>query len=151
MLTEKLKVKGRVTLLITHEDGSTETFIRDNLVVSTGLAYITSRMVGTTSPVISHMGIGETATAPLAANVDLGSPTFRETTAVSIEDETVTDDSVEYTSTFAAGDGDGAIVEAGLFNSDSGGTMLSRVVFGLVTKTPTDALTITWRITIADS
>jgi hypothetical protein len=50
--------------------------------------------------------------------------------------------------TFGAGVGTGALTEAGIFNAATAGVMLSRVVFSVVNKASTDALTITWAITI---
>ena len=43
----------------------------------------------------------------------------------------------------------GAITEAGLFNASSSGTMLCRTVFSVVNKGASDAMTITWTVTVS--
>jgi hypothetical protein len=60
---------------------------------------------------------------------------------------------VSYSANFAANNpsapaGGAVLREAGIFNAASGGTMLCRTTFPIVTKLPADALTITWTITI---
>ena len=62
---------------------------------------------------------------------------------------TVTDNEIVYVDTFAAGTGTGAITEAGIFNASSGGTMLCRTVFSVVNKGASDAMTITWTVTVS--
>ena len=54
-----------------------------------------------------------------------------------------------YTATFPAGTGTGAVVEAGILNASSGGTLLCRTVFSVVNKGANDAMTITWQITVS--
>jgi hypothetical protein len=56
---------------------------------------------------------------------------------------------VTYVATFSAGTGTGAVVEAGIFNAASAGTMLCRTVFAVVNKGVDDAMTITWQITVS--
>jgi len=51
---------------------------------------------------------------------------------------------------WAAGDGTGALVEAGILNAASAGTLLARVVFSVINKGAADTLEITWTLTIAD-
>ena len=51
----------------------------------------------------------------------------------------------------AAGTGTGAVVEAGVLNASSGGTLLCRTVFAVVNKGAADTLKITWTVTVADS
>ena len=62
---------------------------------------------------------------------------------------TVTDNAVEYVATFAAGEGTGAVHEAGVFNASSSGTMLCRTVFDVINKGASDSMTITWTVTVS--
>jgi hypothetical protein len=49
---------------------------------------------------------------------------------------------------WAAGDGTGAITEAGLLSASSEGTLFARAVFSVVNKGAEDTLTITWTVTV---
>lgn len=73
---------------------------------------------------------------------------------------TVTNDAIQYVSSWAAGENYGALNEAGIFNggtsgaSGGGGIMLARTVFGggatgVINKGPNDTLQITWKITVS--
>jgi hypothetical protein len=55
---------------------------------------------------------------------------------------------ITYASTFAAGTGTGALVEAGIFNAASAGTMLCKTSFDVVNKQTADTIAITWTINI---
>ena len=55
---------------------------------------------------------------------------------------------VTYTASFAAGQATGSLVEAGIFNAGSGGTMLCYTVFDVVNKAANDSISITWTVTI---
>jgi len=83
--------------------------------------------------------------AAAAANTTLGSEADRN----ALTSTTVTDNAVAYVASFAAGEGTGAITEAGIFNASSGGTLLCRTVFSVVNKGASDSMTITWTVTIS--
>ena len=61
----------------------------------------------------------------------------------------INNNTITYVATFGAGDGTGAVTEAGLFNASSGGSLLCRTVFSVVNKSSTDSMTITWVVTIS--
>lgn len=149
MINEGLKLRGDVALVLRDKDGNIkEQREEKNLVVSAGLNFITSRMKDGTASVMSHMAVGSDSTAPAAGNTDLGSILgSREL----LDSTTVTDNTITYVSSFEAGDGTGAITEAGIFNASTAGTMLCRVVFGTITKAADDTLQITWTITLTAS
>jgi hypothetical protein len=149
MIKDALKLKGRVALVLKDKEGKIkETRDIDNLVVDAGLDYIASRMEGTTSDVMSHMGLGSGTTAAAAGDTDLESLLgSRE----ALDSTTVTDNTVQYVASFEAGDATGAVTEAGIFNASSAGTMLCRTVFSVVNKQADDTMTVTWTITISAS
>jgi hypothetical protein len=107
-------------------------------------------MVDASASVMSHMAVGTGSTAAAdtdtALNTELARVALTTTTVVTTN---VANDAVEYVGTFGAGVATGALVEAGLLNAGSGGVMMTRTVFGVVTKAADDILTITWRVTIA--
>lgn len=139
MLTGKLKI------VLTDENGNVkhEEEVK-NLVVTTGKNFIASRMKDTTAGAMSHMAIGTGTTA--AANGDTALET--EAGRVALASTTVTDNAVAYVATFPAGTGTGAITEAGLLNAGSGGTLLCRTVFPVITKGAADTLGITWTVSV---
>lgn len=149
MLKDALKLKGRVGIVLKDKDGNIkETRDIDNLVVDAGLDYIASRMKDATATAMTHMALGSDSTAAAAGNTDLGSILgSREV----LDSTTVTDNTVTYVASFEAGDATGAVVEAGIFNAASAGTMLCRTVFSVVNKQADDTMTVTWTITISAS
>jgi hypothetical protein len=150
MLQDNIKTKGTLTLVLTDENGNVKQQDEHNLVVSTGLAYIASRMKDATATAMSHMAIGAGATAAAAANAALGSELGRVAlTSTTLVTTSVANDAVQYVATFGAGTGTGAVTEAGIFNNVSAGTMLCRTVFAVINKGALDTLTITWKVTVA--
>jgi hypothetical protein len=151
MQVEHLTLKGSLNVILRDENGNIkdERFV-DNLVVTAGLGYITERMVGTGSVVMSHMAIGTGSTAPAAGNTALVTQNARVAlTSTTRVLTTVANDSVQYVASFPAGTGTGALREAGIFNDPSAGTMLCRTVYDLINKGELDSLTITWKVVIA--
>lgn len=145
MFHDNVMLTGKLKIVLTDENGNIkhEEEVK-NLVVTTGKNFIASRMKDTTSGAMSHMAIGTGTTA--AANGD----TTLETEAgrVALASTTVTDNAVAYVATFPAGTGTGAITEAGLLNASSGGTLLCRTVFPVITKGAADTLGITWTVSV---
>jgi hypothetical protein len=152
MLNENLKLSGQLNIVLKDKDGN----VKDerevkNLVVNSGLAYIASRMVGTSKSVMSHMALGSGTTAAAAGQTDLvsmlGSREALDSTTIS----GTNNEKVVYVSTFEAGDATGAVTEAGIFNNSAAGDMLCRTVFAVVNKQADDTMSITWTITLSAS
>lgn len=116
-----------------------------NLVVTVGKNFIASRMVGTTAVVMSHMAIGSSSTAPANGDTTLGSELGR----VALSALSASGAVVTHAATFPAGVGTGAVVEAGVFNASTAGTMQCRTVFPVVNKGVDDAMQITWTVTVS--
>ena len=121
----------------------------ENIIVADGLAHIASRMNGTSQNVMGYIGIGTTNTAAVVGDTALLAEVARVATTPTIVTTTQTNDTVQHVGTVSAGTGTGAIVEAALFNAASVGTMLNRIVFAVVNKGASDALTLTWKVKIA--
>lgn len=143
---ELIKATGDLKIEVRGADGAlkAEQEVK-NLVVTTGLGYIASRMKDATATAMSHMAIGSGNTAAALGNTALGTELGR----VALTATTVTNNQVVYTASFPAGTGTGAITEAGLFNAASVGTMLCRTVFAVVNKEAGDSMSITWTVTIS--
>ena len=140
MLNDGLKLTGKLSIAINDK------VVQEvpNLVVTAGKNYVADR-IKNNSTVMSHMAIGTGTAAAAAGNTALGSESAR----TALTSSTVTDNEIVYVDTFAAGTGTGAITEAGIFNASSGGTMLCRTVFDVVNKGASDAMTITWTVTVS--
>jgi hypothetical protein len=149
MINDVIKLVGALDIVVTDSDGNIkETRKEKNLVVTTGLGYIASRIKDASATAMSHMAVGSGTTAAAAGQTDLVSILgSRE----AIDSTTVSAAVVTYTCTFEAGDGTGAITEAGIFNASSSGTMLCRTVFSAVNKAADDTMTITWTVTLSAS
>jgi len=145
---ETIKATGQLTITVTAPDGSVkqEQTVK-NLVVTSGLSFIASRMKDATATVMSHMAIGTGNTAAAAGNTGLGTEVAR----VALTSTTVTANAVAYVATFPAGTPAtlSAITEAGIFNAGSSGTMLCRTVFATVNKDVNDTMSITWTVTVS--
>jgi len=143
---DQIKASGALRVVLTGPDGKIkEEHEFKNLVVTVGKNFVASRMVGTASNIMSHMAIGSDATAPAAGNTALGTELGR----VALASATASDNVVTYTATFPAGTGTGAVVEAGVLNAASAGTMLCRTTFAVVNKGADDAMSVTWTVTIS--
>lgn len=147
MLSDNLKLKGDVAIKLFDKDGNIkqEENIK-NLVVDAGLDFIASRMVGTSSNVMSHMGIGSGTTAAAAGNTDLESILGSRITLTS---SSATSEEVLYVASFGAGVSTGAVTESAIFNASSGGDMLCRTTFSVINKSSDDTLQINWTISLA--
>ena len=154
-----IEVGGALSIVVTDEHGSIKQDLYvPNLVVNAGKAFIASRMVGTAAAVMSHMAIGTDATAELVGNTTLGTELTVGGGFTGYSRAAVTGTSssnvVTYTANFPANNpsapaGGAVLREAGIFNASTGGTMLCRTTYPIVTKLPADALSITWTITIS--
>lgn len=148
MFNSEVAVVGKLNVVVYGPDGAVKDS-RDinNLVVTSGLGYVTSRMKDTTQGAMSHMAVGAGTTAAAAGNTTLGSELGR----VTLASTTVSSNTITYVATFGAGTGTGAVTEAGIFNDASAGTMLCRTVFAVVNKDANDTIQITWQITLSAS
>lgn len=150
VIDSEIKMTGDVTIVRTNALGEEiERRQIKNLVVTAGKNFIASRMVGTTSAVMSHMSIGSGQTSPAAGDTSLGTVLGTVTGASFTATNTAGTNSITYTGVFAAGTGTGNVYEAGIFNGVPGtGSMLCRTTFPLVTKQAGDSITITWVVTV---
>ena len=149
MINDTLKLRGDLQIVLKDKDGKVkESRTEKNLIVSAGLTFICDRMADASSSVMSHMAVGSGTTSPAAGNTDLVSILgARE----ALDSTTSSSNTVVYVSSFEAGEGTGAITEAGVFNASTSGTMLCRTVFAVVNKGANDTMAITWTITLSAS
>ena len=116
----------------------------NNLVVTAGKNWVADRM-NNAKAVMTHMALGTGTNAAAVGDTTLQTEIDRN----ALTSTTVSTNTIAYGCTWAAGDGTGAITEAGLFDAASTGDMLARTVFSVVNKGASDSITITWTITIS--
>lgn len=155
MNIENTKVTGRLTIRVISEGGEIRHELDvPNLIVTTGKNFIASRMKDASLTTMSHMAIGDgsstspgTPTAAALTDTALGNEKAR----VTLTSTTVTANQIVYTANYPANTPSASceVCEAGIFNASTAGTMLCRTTFTKVTKATTDAMTITWTVTVS--
>lgn len=146
--TNKDEAFATGTVTIEHYDGDgnkIDTKV-NNMIVTAGKNFITSRMKDTTKAAMTHMALGSDATAAVAGNTALGTQIGSRKV---LDSTTVSNNIITYVATFGPTVSTGSVYEAGLFNASTAGDMLARTTFGLTTKTDADTFIITWAITIS--
>jgi hypothetical protein len=114
-----------------------------NLVVNVGKEHIAARMIDDSITKMSHMAIGSGLTTPAASNTTLVNQLARVTVSSLRSSANIT-----YTATFGAGVGTGSVTEAAIFNAETGGDMLCRTIFPVITKSASETISISWTITV---
>ncbi len=142
MINENFEVTGAVVI---RKNGEIVKEI-PNTIVTTGKNDIASLITGS-GAVITHMGVGTGTTGVVAGDTALETEVDRN--ALVTSGGVASTNTVEFESVWNAGDGTGALTEAGLFSASTGGTMLARTVFSVVNKSASDILTITWTVTVS--
>lgn len=152
MINDLIKVTGNLdVVLYDAEHRIKRAFSVPNRVVTAGKIVIAGRLIGTSPGVMTHMAVGTDngsiltlADSNSALGAQIGS-------RVVLTSSTVSANVVTFTATFGAGVPTGGtleIVEAGIFNASTDGSMLCRTIFPVINKEPNDVLTINWNVTI---
>jgi len=145
-----IKVSGRVHILMKGPDGKIKyNEWYNNLVVTSGKNHIADQMADQGEAAMSHMAVGTGTTAPVAGDTALQTELDRNALTSITQGSGADAHKVTYVADWAAGDGTGAITEAGIFNSAAAGTMLCRTVFPVKNKGAADTLTMTWVLTFS--
>lgn len=143
----ELKATGNVFYTLVDAAGNVkETREVKNLVVTVGKNAVASALAE--SPAVTdfmpYLAIGTGVTGAVAGNTTLQTEVSRKLGAKSS-----TTNVWQNTVTFGAGEGTGAITEAGIFSAAVAGTMLARQTFAAINKAATDLLIVTWQVTFA--
>ncbi len=154
-VSNKFGLSGKVKIELRDEKGNLKE-LREfkNTFMNTGDAHVADQLAA--SPGEDGMGwmaVGTSSTAKAVANTTLNSEIDRNAlTAGYPEQQAAGDDNdVKYKASWAAGDGTGAITEAGIFNSSSAGSMLCASTFSVVNKGASDTLEILWTVSCGSS
>jgi hypothetical protein len=148
--TPQALIKGRLNIVLKGPDGQVKDEEEvDNLIVTVGRYHIADQMADQSEAAMSHMAIGTGTTAAAATDTALETELDRNALSSTTQGASTDANKVTFIGDWAAGDGTGAITEAGIFNSASAGIMLCRTVFAVKNKGAGDTLTLTWVLTIS--
>jgi hypothetical protein len=118
-----------------------------NVVVNVGVEmlckFLASAAAAATTNTFKYLALGTNSTAESSADTGLGTEISRHTGTVTYVSNAV----MQVVGTFAAGSGTGAIVEYGLYNSNTNGTLFARDTESVINKGAGDTLVVTSRFT----
>lgn len=147
-MSDGVTLKGRWFITLYGPDGQEKAHQQgENVITEGGLSFLASFLNSANAAAatftMGYIGIGTDSTTEAASNTALGAELTRHTGTVSY----VSDAIYRVSATFASGVGTGAIVEYGLFSSNTAGTMFSRDVEAVINKGIDDILTVRTEIT----
>lgn len=147
--TDKVGTRENVELVLRGPDGKVkQRELVSNLITTVGRDSIMAQLLATPGVATpTHMAIGTGAAAPAAGDTALGTELDRN----ALTSKTRSTNVVTMVGDWAAGDGTGAITEAGIFNAATTGTLYSRATFSVINKGASDTLSITWTYTLTVS
>lgn len=152
-IPQRFTIRGDFRFELVGADGKTKD-VREvrNLIVNGGLDFVKELLLDSVTPTtlatMTHIAIGSDATAETATDSALGAELARQAF------DNYTAGGVGIASvdvTIPAGTGTGAIAEAGILDAPAAGNLLNRVTFAAVNKTASDALKVTFTLTIANA
>lgn len=115
-----------------------------NLITTAGKGFAIDRFQGTSVPVADYIAIGTGTNAAALGDTALQTEIGTRVQGALTQPDATTDRCI---STFAAGNGTGAITEAGRLTASSGGVLVGRTVFSVVNKAAGDPLTVQYDLT----
>lgn len=121
-----------------------------NKIVTVGLYHVADQLADQGESAMSHMAIGFGTTAPVAGDTTLESEQDRNALTSTTQGTDTDADDVVYVGDFGAGEGTGAVTEAGILNAAAAGILLCRQVFSAINKAADDSLEITWTISVSE-
>lgn len=149
-LKEEAKAKG--TVLFEAIDPKTGEVLRTiathNMIVNAGLNFTCQAISRTTTP-IGYLAAGTGSTAVAAGQTTLATEIDR---VALLGYDDVSPGAIVFRGIFEANEANGNLIEFGLFNDATAGTMFCRTVLGLAfTKDTSISLRVTWTITYTDT
>lgn len=147
---QTVTLRGKWKYVLTDEHGNLKAERTGTNVVCTNgkeflASFLNSAAAAAATFTMKYVAVGTDSTTEAAANTALGTEISRHTGTVSY----VSNQIYQVTATFAAGSGTGAIVEYGMFSSNTGGTMLARDTEAVINKGASDILTVTAQFTLS--
>jgi len=153
-------LKGRVKITVKRGDGRIENILIPNVLTDTGIAGVAKLINGTSTSPFKYVAIGDgSSTSPgscaseSTSDTALGHELKRKAGSTSMTTTSVTDDTAVIEATFSSADGlsgSSSLCESGLFDADTGGTLLARAVFDVINLNwdNGDQITIRWEVQV---
>lgn len=141
MQADGVRVVGRLKIEIIGPDGEVKETSVVNTVTTAGKAGLADQMLASPSlgkPTHMAIGTGTPSGSTLGTELDRNALTSKTRSGAV----------VTMIADWAAGDGTGAITEAGLFDASSVGNMWCSATFGTKTKGSLDTLRLTWDFSV---
>jgi hypothetical protein len=147
-MNDGLKLKGNISIKLYDKDGNLKDE-RDinNVIVTVGKNYLAAWLAAASQAgkFMSYVALGEGTTPAAAEDDDMEDPLSPRILGTLSANNSVWQSIAVYNPGVCTG----AITEAGLFSAITAGTMFAHQVFGTITKTELDSLTLTWQVTIS--
>jgi len=155
MLKDKTGIKGHIKLDLYDEDGNLkQTFEHSNTITVAFDEHVANALSDDDNAAIGYMAVGTTNGGKTTASTALEAIIAGSNNALTstTQGTTTNDNDVIYVGDWAAGDGTGTIIEAGLFNvaACTSGMMAYNESMNIV-KGAADTLKITWTLTFGAS
>lgn len=139
---DSITVTGRVELVLRGPDGVVKETRVSNTVTTAGKNGIADQLLAAPSlnkPTHMAVGTGTPGATALGVELDRNALTSKNRSGAVV---TMVGD-------WAAGDGTGALTEAGIFDAAAAGNMYCSTSFSVINKAAADTLQVTWTLTIA--
>lgn len=139
---DSVKITGQLTLVLRGPDGKIKTKRVVNTVTTAGKNGIADQILAAPTlgkPTHMAIGTGTPGASALGTELDRNALTSKNRSGAVV---TMVGD-------WAAGDGTGAITEAGTFDAGAAGNMWMSASFSVVNKAAADTLSISWTLTVA--
>lgn len=153
MKSESLKITGKFILTLRDKNGVVkDERVVKNTIVTAGKNFLANWLIQATQSgsFMSWLALGSGTTGALITDTTLeteftGGSNVRVAGTLSAPGAT---NIWQNQGVFAAGNGTGAVTEAGVLSASSAGTLLARQTFAVINKGASDSLTVTWQVTI---
>jgi len=151
-LRSKFPLEGWVHALLFDKYGNLkDERHQKNAVTVLGDALVADAMSDRGVALPTHMAVGTATGGKSTASTTLETELARVALDSTTQGTGASDNDVVWVATFPAGTGTGALVEAGVFNDASAGTMMTYTDFSVINKGASDSLVITWTLTCGAS
>jgi len=151
MLKSRSGIKGHYNIELFGPDGRLKDVREgENTVTELGDAHVADQMSDSGEAALGYIAVG-TGNGQVAADVGLAVSLDRNALTSTTQGAAGDDNDVIFVGDWAAGDGTGAITEAGILLADNNTSMNYYADFAVINKLAADTLKITWTVTYGAS
>lgn len=151
MVNDGINIKGRIKVKLFNSKGELKDYrYIHNTVTELGDAHVADQMSDQGEAAIGFMAVG-TGSGQGSSDTGLAVSLDRNALDSTTQGGGGDDNDVIYECTWAAGDGTGAITEAGIMRADDNASLQYYADFSVINKGGADTLVITWTVTFGAS